>query len=192
MLLALLIATAFVAARGYWRLYRVARFLDWRRQLKTVHGQGLWAALETLIHRRQTETRTRNQRLARLLHAYRQAASAMPDGALIVSRNERRILWFNKSARRLLGLHYPQSLNTRLLATLADPQIERWLDLGRTDEPLADLDSPADPNVRLSLHLLPYSDEEWLVIVRDITRLTRLEQVGAISLPMSRTNCARP
>ena len=177
MLLSLLIATVVVAARGYWRLYRVARFLDWRRQLQTVHGQGLWAALETLIHRRQTETRTRNQRLARLLHAYRQAASAMPDGALIVSRNERRILWFNKSARRLLGLHYPQSLNTRLLATLTDPQIEYWHDLGRTDEPLADLDSPADPDVRLSLHLLPYSDEEWLVIVRDITRLTRLEQV---------------
>jgi two-component system phosphate regulon sensor histidine kinase PhoR len=177
MALTLLIATALVAIRGYWRLYRVSRFLDWRTQLKTVHGQGLWAALETLIHRRQTETRSRNQRLARLLHAYRQAASAMPDGALIVSRNERRILWFNKSARRLLGLHYPHSLGTRLLETLTDPQVAQWLDLGRTDEPLADLASPADPTVRLSLHLLGYSNEEWLVVVRDVTRLTRLEQV---------------
>jgi two-component system phosphate regulon sensor histidine kinase PhoR len=175
--LTLLIATALVAMRGYWRLYRVSRFLDWRTQLKTVHGQGLWAALETLIHRRQTETRTRNQRLARLLHAYRQAASAMPDGALIVSRHERRILWFNKSARRLLGLHYPHSLNTKLLEALTDPQVALWLDQARTDEPLTDLASPAYPEVRLSLQLLPYSSEEWLLIVRDVTRITRLEQV---------------
>ena len=34
-----------------------SRFLDWRQQLQTVHGQGLWAALETLIYRRQTENR---------------------------------------------------------------------------------------------------------------------------------------
>ena len=44
----LLAATAGIAARSYWRLFRVARFLDWRKQLRTVHGQGLWAALETL------------------------------------------------------------------------------------------------------------------------------------------------
>ena len=175
--LVLLIATAGVAARGYWRLYRVSRFLDWRQQLRTVHGQGLWAALETLIYRRQTENRARNQRLARLLHAYRQAASAMPDGALIVSRAERRIIWFNKSARRLLGLHYPQSLNTSFLAALSDPQVAHWLEANRIDESLMDLASPVDPNLRLSLRLLPYSDREWLVIVRDVTQLMRLEQV---------------
>ena len=174
---ALLLVTAGVAARGYWRLYRVSRFLDWRQQLRTVHGQGLWAALETLIYRRQTETRARNRRLAQLLHAYRQAASAMPDGALIVSRGERRIQWFNKSARRLLGLNYPHSLNTRFVEQLPDPEVAQWLDADRADETLMDLASPVDPEVRLSLRLLPYSDSEWLVIVRDVTRLVRLEQV---------------
>ena len=55
----LLLVTALVAARGYWRLVRVSRFLDWRQQLQTVHGQGLWSALETLIYRRQKENRSR-------------------------------------------------------------------------------------------------------------------------------------
>src|SRR6187549_4093110 len=79
----LLAATAMVAARGYWRLLRILRFLDWRRQLRTVHGQGLWSALDTLVYRRQTETRARTRRLVGLLRAYRQAATAMPDGALV-------------------------------------------------------------------------------------------------------------
>ena len=99
----LLAAVSVVALRSYWRLFRVARFLDWRRQLRTVHGQGMWAALETLIFRRQTETRARTRRLVRLLRAYRQAATAMPEGALVLDRDSLEIVRFNKAAKRLLG-----------------------------------------------------------------------------------------
>jgi two-component system, OmpR family, phosphate regulon sensor histidine kinase PhoR len=173
----LLVATALVAARGYWRLFRVLRFLDWRQQLRTVHGQGLWAALETLIFRRQTETRARARRLVRLLRAYRQAATAMPDGAMIVDSRDFHLIWFNKAARRLLGLKYPQSLGTSVLDAWTDPRVAEWLRSGRTDEPMMDLASPVDENVRLSLRLLRYSPDQWLVVVRDVTQLMRLEQV---------------
>ena len=33
------------------------------------------------------------------------------------------------------------------------------------------------PTMRLSLRLIPYSDEQWLLVVRDVTKLMRLEQV---------------
>lgn len=175
---ALGLATAVVAARAYWRLYRVLRFLDWRKQLQTVDGQGLWAALETLIHRRQTENRRRGRRLVQLLRAYRQAATAMPDGALVIGRRDGRLVWFNKTARHLLGLRYPQALGQPLADTfLAQPRVREWLAAGETDEPLTDLPSPVDPMVRISLRLIPYSSSQWLVVVRDVTKLMRLEQV---------------
>ncbi len=175
---ALGIATAVLAARAYWRLYRVLRFLDWRKQLRTVDGQGLWAALETLIHRRQTENRSRSRRLVRLLRAYRQAATAMPDGALVIHRRDGRLVWFNKTARHLLGLRYPQSLGEPLLDSFPDtPRVREWLAAGQTDDPLTDVASPADPLVRLSLRLISYSPTQWLVVVRDVTKLMRLEQV---------------
>ena len=173
----LLLATAGVAARSYWRLFRVARFLDWRKQLRTVHGQGLWAALETLIYRRQTETRARARRLVRLLRAYRQAATAMPEGALVVDRASLEVVWFNKAAKRLLGLRYPQSLGERLTRLWADPRIAEWMRAGRADETLGDVGAPGDDGVRLSLRLLHYSPREWLLVVRDVTQLVRLEQV---------------
>jgi two-component system phosphate regulon sensor histidine kinase PhoR len=175
--LVLFIVTAMVAARAYFRLFRVLRFLDWRQQLRTVHGQGLWAALETLIHRRQTETRARTRRLILLLRAYRQAATAMPDGALIVDRRDHHLIWFNKSARRLLGLQYPHSLGGSLLDVLTATHIVEWLRAGQTDETLMDVASPLDDNVRLSLRLLRYSPDQWLVVVRDVTQLMRLEHV---------------
>ena len=175
---ALGIATALLAARAYWRLYRILRFLDWRKQLRTVDGRGLWAALETLIHRRQTETRSRGRRLVRLLRAYRQAATAMPDGALIVQRRDGHLVWFNKTARHLLGLRYPQSIGQALVDSFAgQARVRDWLAAGQTDEPLTDLASPTDPLVRISLRLITYSPTQWLVVVRDVTKLMRLEQM---------------
>ena len=175
---ALGIAMTLLAVRAYWRLYRVLRFLDWRKQLRTVDGQGLWAALETLIHRRQTENRTRSRRLVRLLRAYRQAATAMPDGALVINRRDGRLVWFNKTARHLVGLRYPQSLTEPLTDFFPEqPRVREWLASAQTDEPLTDIASPADPMVRISLRLIPYSATQWLVVVRDVTKLMRLEQV---------------
>lgn len=173
----LLVVTASVAARGYWRLVRVSRFLDWRQQLQTVHGQGLWAALETLIYRRQKENRARSRRLVSLLRAYRQAATAMPDGGLVVDRRTHELVWFNKSARRLLGLSYPQAIGTSLLDILGGALVADWLRSGQVDEAIMDIPSPADGNIRLSLRLVPYSSEQWLVVVRDVTQLMRLEHV---------------
>jgi two-component system phosphate regulon sensor histidine kinase PhoR len=174
---ALLAATAAVAARSYWRLLRILRYLDWRQQLRTVHGQGLWSALDTLVYRRQTETRARTRRLVGLLRAYRQAATAMPDGALILSRRDDRLVWFNKSARRLLGLQYPQSLERPLTELWQSPRLVEWLRQGEGEEPTLELPSPLDEAVRLSLRLLRYSPEQWLLVVRDVTQIARLEQV---------------
>jgi two-component system phosphate regulon sensor histidine kinase PhoR len=173
----LLVATALVAGRGYWRLLRILRYLDWRRQLRTVHGQGLWSALDTLVYRRQTETRARTRRLVGLLRAYRQAATAMPDGALILDRRNDNLIWFNKSARRLLGLHYPQSLERPLGELWNSPRLVEWLRQGAGEEQTLELPSPLDDTQLLSLRLIKYSPDQWLLVVRDVTQLARLEQV---------------
>lgn len=174
---AIAITGLLVLAWHYWRLHRLLLRMDQRQRFTAMNGQGLWDGLENLLQRRQSESRSRITRLARLLRAYRQAASAMHDGALIIQRGSSRIIWFNKASRHLLGLHYPKSINSNLLDILQSPVARDWLLAGRSDEPLVDLPCPRDENVRLSLRLLPYSNEQWLVVVRDVTQLMRLEQV---------------
>jgi two-component system phosphate regulon sensor histidine kinase PhoR len=171
-------ATAVLAlAWNLWRLHGVLARLERRRRLSPNTGGGLWNAMESALYRRQAHGRARTRRLLRLLRGYRQAATAMHDGALIVQRTSSRIVWFNKAARRLLGLHYPRSLDTNLLDVLDSPHARDWLLAGRADEPLTDVPCPTDPTLRLSLRLLPYSGEQWLVVVRDVTQLMRLEHV---------------
>jgi two-component system phosphate regulon sensor histidine kinase PhoR len=42
---------------------------------------------------------------------------------------------------------------------------------------MSDAPSPHDPNIRLNLRLIPYSDQQWLLVARDISKLMHLEQV---------------
>ncbi|MEO6173403.1 MAG: phosphate regulon sensor histidine kinase PhoR, partial [Arenimonas sp.] len=117
------------------------------------------------------------RRLLGLLRAYRQAGAALHDGGLIVQRNSSQIVWFNKAAKRFLGLSYPRSIGTNLLSHLASPRVHEWFLAGDTDESLMDLACPHDENIRLSLRLLPYSNEQFLVVVRDVTKLMQLEHM---------------
>jgi two-component system phosphate regulon sensor histidine kinase PhoR len=100
----------------------------------------------------------------------------MPDAVLLVGRTDGRIEWCNRQARDLLGLA-AQGQEGTIGEVFTDARAHAWLAEGQTDEPLIDQASPRDPNVRLSLRLLPYSPEHWLLVVRDVTKLLRLEQL---------------
>ena len=160
----------------YWRLHRLLARLYQRRRLRDIDGRGLWDDLEMLLHRRQNEGRARTKRLLGLVRGYRRAATLMPDAVLLVDRDSGRIDWCNRQARELLGLG-PQGSEGNVGAVFPDATVRAWLDVGQTDEPLLDQASPLDANVRLSLRLLPYSPSQWLLVVRDVTKLLRLEQL---------------
>jgi len=85
--------------------------------------------------------------------------------------------WFNEAATRLLGLRHPADIGQPLGERLQPLRISHWLASGRNAEPLLDVPSPAASDTRLTLRLIPYSDELWLVIARDVTKMMRLEQM---------------
>lgn len=161
----------------YIRLWRVLRLLRERRRLVAPLGRGVWGELESLLYRRQRESLARKRKLASILHGYRQVAAAVPDGAVVLDRRGLAILWFNDSAERLLGLRYPHDLGARFTNLLRAPRVLEWINGADRNEPLLDISIPGNEDVRLSLRLIAYTDEQWLLVVRDISTLMRLEQV---------------
>lgn len=161
----------------YVRLWRVLRLLRERRRLLAPIGRGVWGELESLLYRRQRESLVRKRKLASTLRAYRQVAAAVPDGAVVLDRQGLAIVWFNDSAGRLLGLRYPHDLGARLTNLLRAPRIQDWINGADRNEPLLDISIAGNEDVRLSLRLIAYTDEQWLLVVRDISTLMRLEQV---------------
>jgi two-component system phosphate regulon sensor histidine kinase PhoR len=112
-----------------------------------------------------------------MLRAYRAAAAVLPDAVVIIDRNTQRVTWFNEVATRLLGLKYPRDNGAPVSELLRPLPVAVWMTAGQNAEPMSDAPAPHDPNIRLNLRLIPYSDQQWLLVARDISKLMHLEQV---------------
>jgi len=166
-----------VVAWHYWKLRQVLLRLTARQRLEPPRGVGVWNELDRLLFRSQSEMRARKRRLLAMLRAYRAAAAALPDAVVVVERNSQRVLWFNEAASPLLGLEFPQHQGASIVTALQPLPMAHWLAAGRNAEPMTDVASPANPDLRLNLRLIPYSDELWLLVARDVTRTMRLEHM---------------
>jgi two-component system phosphate regulon sensor histidine kinase PhoR len=146
--------------------------------------RGQWPALDGIAAVRRLlragrgrlrRLRQRARRLASALGDFRAAATALPDGTLIIS-GEGALVWFNRAATRLLNLSYPGDLGRYLTHLVREPRVHDWLQ-ARNTEPLLDLPAPSDAALRLSFRQVSYAAGLRLVVVRDITQMVRLEQV---------------
>ncbi len=166
-----------MVAWHYWRLRKLLQRLSSRQRLAPAQGVGVWNELDRVLYRGQNEMRSRKRRLLAILRAYRAAAAALPDAVVVVERNSQRALWFNKAATALLGLKYPDDIDQSIVARLQPLPLAHWLAAGRNAEPLHDVASPIDETLRLNLRLISYSDDYWLLVARDVSKLLRLEQM---------------
>ena len=155
-------------------LHRMQRWLRSRRRTAPPEDLGVWSDVSEFVYRKLERERSRKRRLVALLRAFREAAAALPDGVVVLTRG-RGVLWFNESAGRLLGLSLPRDRGAAIDAFLPAPASD-WLRAGAA-EPLPDLPSLRDEATRLSLRHIAYSPEQTLLVVRDTTHLARLEQV---------------
>ncbi len=174
---AVTLAALGIVAWHHWKLRGLLLRLTARQRLEPSRGNGVWHELDRVLLRSQTEMRARKRRLINMLRAYRAAAAALPDAVVVVERNSQRILWFNEAATRLLGLRHPADIEAPLGERLQPLPIAHWLTSGRNAEPLSDLPSPVSSDLRINLSLIPYSDELWLLVARDVSKLMRLEQM---------------
>ncbi len=159
-----------------WNLHGLETSLRLQHRFPPAEGWGIWGELHDLLSRRQRSEFVRKRRLVGLLRAFRDAATALPD-ATVVLDNAQRILWFNVAATRLLGLKYPQDIGGYFSNLVRAPRVAEWLADGAAAEPLADVPSPPNDAIRLSLRMIPYGSEQSLLVARDISNVMRLEQV---------------
>lgn len=165
-----------VVAWHYWRLRNVLLRLTARQRLAPPLGEGVWNELDRLLYRSQSEMHSRKRRLIEMLRAYRAAATALPDAIVVVDRLSQRVLWFNAACKPLLGLQYPEDMGAPLVQRLQPLPLAHWLATGRHAETL-EVQSPVNSSVTLSLRLIPYSENLWLLVARDVSRLLHLEQM---------------
>ncbi|GAB2569844.1 phosphate regulon sensor histidine kinase PhoR [Dyella jejuensis] len=117
----------------------------------------------------------RSRRLAANLHDLRRAAGNLPD-AIVLLDQDQHVRWFNHAAESLLGLRRPQDRGVVLKDKLHNSELAGWLQEA-SPEPLNDVSAPGQPSRHINVTLLPFGQRQRLLLARDISHMSRLEQI---------------
>lgn len=118
-------------------------------------------------------SRSRRRRLAAPLRDVRAALESLPD-AVVLLDHQSYVRWRNAAAIHLLGLE--QQHNEQPLAKrLSGSELGAWLN-SDTRQMAANMAAPADPTLRLSVTAMAFGSHLQLLLARDISTLSRLEQ----------------
>lgn len=82
----------------------------------------------------------------------------------------------NRLARLDLGLKWPQDAGRRLDNLLRHPEFIQYFHAGNFKYPI-EVPSPTNPNKTFEYRIMPYGEEHLLLIARDITRVSQLEEM---------------
>ena len=174
-----LLAGALVYLAWHLRqLYAVQQWLADRKHRPMPRAAGVWRPVLGSLERLNRQSRKRKRRLGNFVARFEQAAAAFPDAAVILRIDDgiNRIIWFNGAATELLGLRHPQDLNQPVSNLVRNPVFADYLEGEGFEEPL-EVHSPLDDDTHLLVRVVPYGRDRRLMLVRDITRLTHLEQM---------------
>lgn len=126
------------------------------------------------ILRQRRRARRRTRRLARLLRQLQRSTDALPDAAVLLEGHDS-IVWFNRAAGELLGLQR-RDLGHGLGALLRQPALQQLLHGDRATE-FVEIASPVDEHTTLDLRLIPFGEQQQLLMARDVTPITRLRNM---------------
>ncbi len=158
-----------------YKLYRLEHWLSSGGGPPPRGGQGVWGEVYYQLYRLRQHHRRRKRTLAQYLHRFREFTAAMPD-ATVVLRTSGEIEWFNEAAGRLLGLRVPQDIGQRIMNLVRHPVFTQHFRAQRFGDSV-EFPAPDNEGIILSVIVVPYGNEQLLLVARDNTRLHKLEQI---------------
>jgi two-component system phosphate regulon sensor histidine kinase PhoR len=154
-------------------LRRLKRWLAHPQSGQVPEGSGEWEAALSALHRYERAAADRERQLVDALARFRRAAQAMPDGVVLLDAHNA-IEWCNDSAAAMLELDPRADIGRPIANLVRDPAFIEYLAAHDEDRP-AMVRIPAARGVVLSIRLVPYGEEQKLMLMRDVTQAERVE-----------------
>jgi len=161
-----------------WHLYNLYRLERWyyrRKKTEPPNAAGIWGEAFEHIYQMQRSNRRRKKKLATILSRFKESTAAMPDATVVLTEDDQ-IEWFNKAAKRYLGLQSKQDVGQRIDNLIRHSRFSEFLAKGDFSEPL-EMVSPLDAQRYFAFRVVPYGNQQKLLVVRDISRIKRLERM---------------
>ncbi|SCC29046.1 phosphate regulon sensor histidine kinase PhoR [Kosakonia oryziphila] len=155
----------------FWNLLRLSWWLWVDKSMTPPPGTGSWEPLLYGLHQMQMRNKKRRRELGNLIKRFRSGAESLPD-AVILATEEGAIFWCNGLAQQLLGLRWPDDNGQNILNLLRYPEFAQYLKKQEFTRPL---NLVLNSGRHLEIRVMPYSEQQLLLVARDVTQMHQLE-----------------
>jgi two-component system phosphate regulon sensor histidine kinase PhoR len=162
-------------AWNLWQLRELHFWLQHRGVADPPDAMGLWGDVVAQVVRLHRRKRFHKERLTRLFRELRRSTAAMPDGVVMLDP-QGEIVWFNRKAGEMLELSRRADLGLRIDNLVRHPDFVQYL---RGADHAGPVIVRVDMNKEkfLAFQLISYGEDQRLLMLRDVTREVRLEQM---------------
>jgi len=173
--LALAAIAALLALRLFYHARHIAALRRWLREPaleRLPRGRGVWEELLAELHRYLRLRDADSAEVGRALTRFRAAARALPDGVVILDRDNR-IEWSNPTAALHFGIDARRDAGQAIVNLIRHPDFVAYLRGGDFGEPV--LLRSGFKDAVLSLRVIEFGEDRKLLNSRDVTAEERLD-----------------
>lgn len=170
-LAAALAVLALLLGREWRQFRRLRRWAAQSRLPEAPEAGGAWGEVFNLLHRHARANLRRRRQLAELMVRTRRAAQALPYGVTVLDPRMR-LEWCNDAARGHLALDPERDRGEPVVNFVRYPEFVSYLGARRFSQPLR---LRTAEGCMLSLQIVPFEGEAWLLLSQDVTGAERLE-----------------
>jgi two-component system phosphate regulon sensor histidine kinase PhoR len=164
---------ALLLLRHLSNLQALVNWLKNPQSLPVPEGTGVWEKVFTALYRFVRASNQQHHRLTTTLARFRKAGQALPDGVIVLDADDR-IEWCNPMAERDYSLDIAKDAGQPIINLVRQPDFVAYMQTGDFAEPLIMRLQRGDALV-LSVRVVPYGQDQKLLLSRDITQAEKLE-----------------
>jgi two-component system phosphate regulon sensor histidine kinase PhoR len=166
-----------------WTIIQSVRLHRWlysqqnknQNDLSIPESYGLWGDLFEGIYQLQYQNKQNQDHLKSLINRVQMSTNALKD-AVIMTDSEGVMEWWNVAASDLLGFRADTDRGQLISNLIRLPAFKRYFHGKDYHDPL-EISSPINKNIKLRIYITLFGQDDRLVFVQDITRISRLEQM---------------
>jgi two-component system, OmpR family, phosphate regulon sensor histidine kinase PhoR len=136
-------------------------------------GSGAWQDVFAALLQYERNNLSKEAQLSAALERFNLTADAIPDGLVILSPSNE-IEWCTPHAENQLGLNLITDKNLPIVNLLRDSHFIAYLYSAEYSEPFK-LKSWRDPEVIFEVQIIPFANQQKLLICRDMTQLEKVD-----------------
>lgn len=167
-------ALIILLAQHIWQLQRLARWLQQPDEVPP-EANKLWGEVFDGIYHYQRRQKADKRQLAVLLERIQESSQALRDGVVMIDQ-QGDLEWWNQAAQTMLGLSPASDRGQPITHLLRNPRFIDYYERQQYLDPLI-LPSHVSEDRMLEYQITLFGKNERLLLVRDCTKMQRLERM---------------